>query len=148
MVGYLRVAFIAVLAAGSVGCASAPSGAGRLPKARTDPNVITLAEIDSEPFRDVYDIVQRLRPSWYTQKSGGASARRMGASSSNSAIGAGLVVYLDNSMLGGVDALHQLSPNAIESLRFLDAAAATAMLPGIGTRVISGAIVAHSRRGL
>jgi hypothetical protein len=140
---YGLVATLAILTA-VAGCASSGTAGGSA-KARTDPNVITMAEIDSEPFRDAYDIVQRLRPAWYTQKSGGASARRMGTSSSNSAIGAGLVVYLDNSRMGGVDALHQLSPNAIGSLRFMDAAAATAMLPGIGTSVISGAIVARSR---
>ena len=147
MRGYGLVSTFAVLAA-VVGCASTGTSTSGSAKVRADPNVITTAEIDSEPFRDAYDIVQRLRPSWYTQKSGGAAARRMGAASSNSAIGAGLVVYLDNSRLGGVEALRQLSPNGLESLRFMDAAVATAMLPGIGTSVISGAIVARSRRGL
>ena len=138
---------VSVIVVAAIGC-SPPANTGTAVKPRVDANMITTAEIDSEPFRDAYDIVQRLRPSWFTQKSGTATARRMGTSSSNSAIGAGLVVYLDNSRLGDVGALHQLSPRNLESLRFMDAATATAMLPGIGTSVVSGAIVAHSRRGL
>jgi len=148
MRGYERASLYAVVAAAAIGCASSGATTSGLARPRTDPNLITKAEIDSEPFRDAYDIVQRLRPSWYTQKSGTSRARRMGTSSSNSDIGAGLVVYLDNSKLGGVEVLRQLTPNSIESLQFLDAAAATAMLPGIGTSVVAGAIVAHSRRGL
>jgi len=147
MRGFERASIVAVLAAAVVGCASSGTTTNGPAKPRTDPNLITAAEIDSQPFRDAYDVVQRLRPSWYTQKSGTSTARRMGTSSSNSDIGAGLVVYLDNSRLGEVDALHQLTPNSIQSLQFLDAAAATAMLPGIGTSVISGAIVVRSRRG-
>jgi hypothetical protein len=60
--------------------------------------------------------------------------------------GSGLVVYLDNARMGGVEALRQLNTGAIESLRFMDAANATARLPGLGSSVISGAIVAQSRR--
>ncbi len=61
--------------------------------------------------------------------------------------GSGLVVYLDNARMGGVDALRQLNTSAIESLRFMDAATATATLPGLGSSVIAGAIVVRTRRG-
>ena len=141
-----RVFAALVITYGALGCSSATKTTSATPK--IDQDVITTAEIDSQPFRDAYDIVQMLRPTWFTRKSGGSSARRMGVSTSNSAIGAGLVVYIDNSRMGDVEALRQIRPNGIESLRFMDAATATAMLPGIGTSVISGAIVARSRRGL
>ena len=113
---------------------------------RPDPDRITTSEIDSQNFRDAYDIVQQLRPAWFTRKSGSSTARRIGVSTSSSAIGAGLFVYLDNAHLGGVEALRQLSASAIESLQFMDAATATATLPGIGSSVVSGAIVVRMRR--
>jgi hypothetical protein len=115
---------------------------------KSDPDVITTSEIEFQNFRDAYDIVQRLRPTWFTRKSGSSTARRMGVSVSSSSIGAGLLVYLDNARLGGVDALRQLSASSIGSLQFMDAATATATLPGIGSSVISGAIVVRTRRGL
>lgn len=138
-------AFISV----TLGCSSSSGGAPHTSAApKVNPDLITASEFESQSFRDAYDIVQRLRPTWFTRKSGSSTARRMGVSVSNSAIGAGLVVYLDNSQLGGVDALRQLSTSAIESLQFMDAATATATLPGLGSSVISGAIVVRTRRGL
>lgn len=141
MRGFLKtLALLAVLGA-TLGC-SASSGATpkTSAKPKVDPDLISTAEIDSQSFRDAYDVVQRLRPAWFTRKTGGSSARRMGTS------GSGLVVYLDNARMGGVDALRQLNTSAIESLRFMDAAIATATLPGLGSSVIAGAIVARSRR--
>ncbi|MDP9200346.1 MAG: TonB-dependent receptor plug domain-containing protein [Gemmatimonadota bacterium] len=131
-----------VVISGTLGCSSS---SGATPKTsatpKADPDLISTAEIDSQSFRDAYDVVQRLRPTWFTRKSGSSSARRMGVS------GSGLVVYLDNARMGGVDALRQLNTSAIESLRFMDAATATATLPGLGSSVIAGAIVVRTRRG-
>ena len=136
----------------TVGC-SASSGASASSAAsasspsapKKDPDVISAAEISAQSFRDGYDIVQRLRPTWFTRKSGGSTARRMGTSPSASAIGAGLLVYLDNTRMGGVDALRQMSAASIGSMKFLDAATATATLPGIGSSVVSGAIVVRTQ---
>ncbi|MFL5499183.1 MAG: hypothetical protein ACJ8AA_11585 [Gemmatimonadaceae bacterium] len=145
----LRTVAALAFACGTIACSSATNANTKTTAApKADPDVISTSEIDSQPFRDAYDIVQVLRPTWFTRKSAGATTRRIGVSTSNSAIGAGLVVYVDNSRMGGVEALRQLTPNSIESLRFMDAATATAKLPGIGTSVVSGAIVARSRRGL
>lgn len=148
MRAFIRMFVAFALVFPAFGCSSASSGGTKTaatPKA--NPEVISKAEIDAQPFRDAYDIVQLLRPAWFSKTSGSSSTRRIGVSTSNSAIGAGLLVYLDNARMGGVEALRQITPNAIESLRFMDAATATAMLPGIGSSVITGAIVAHSRRG-
>lgn len=132
----------------ALGCsASSGSAPGSSSKTRSDPDVITFVEIQSQPFRDGYDIVQRLRPTWFTRKSGTATARRMGTSPSRSGTGAGLLVYMNNARLGGVEALRQLDGSAIESLEFLDAAKATATLPGIGSTAVSGAIVVRMRTG-
>ncbi len=136
----LLVALVAI--SGAVDCSSS-SGAtpktSAIPKA--DPDLISTAEIDSQSFRDAYDVVQMLRPTWFTRKRGSSSTRGMAVS------GSGLVVYLDNTRMGGIEALRQLNTSAIESLRFMDAAIATATLPGLGSSVIAGAIVARSRRG-
>lgn len=147
MRGLLRVSIGAALISVALSC-SASSGAtpSSSTTPRPDPDRITTSEIDSQNFRDAYDIVQQLRPVWFTRKSGSSTARRIGVSTSSSAIGAGLLVYLDNARLGGVEALRQLSASAIGSLQFMDAATATATLPGIGSSVVSGAIVVRMRR--
>lgn len=146
MRGLLKMSVSVAFAALTLGCAASSGPAAGSPAApRADPDVISTAEIEAQPFRDAYDIVQRLRPAWFTRKSGTSTARRMGTSSSNSATGAGLVVYLENSRLGGVDALRQVEAKSIGSLKFLDAATATATLPGIGSSVVSGAIVIRLR---
>ncbi len=130
-----------------LGCsASSGASASTSTSPKKDPDIITAAEISSQSFRDGFDIVQRLRPTWFTRKSGASTTRRMGTSPSPSATGAGLLVYLNNARLGGVDALRQLSAPSIESMRFLDAATATATLPGIGSSAVSGAIVVRLRR--
>jgi hypothetical protein len=140
MRGLLKLVLALAVIMVTVGCSS--SGAARKTAAgpKVDPDLIVAAEFDAKGFRDAYDIVQRLRPNWLTSKSGSSAARRMGTA------GSGLVVYLDNARMGGVEALRQLNTGAIESLRFMDAANATARLPGLGSSVISGAIVAQSRR--
>jgi hypothetical protein len=140
MKGLLQLSLCVALLGGTIGCATAGTTAQPAAKPKVDPDLILAAEFDGQGLRDAYDIVQRLRPNWFTRKTGGSSARRMGTS------GSGLVVYLDNARMGGVDALRQLNTSAIESLRFLDAAAATAQLPGLGSSVIAGAIVARSRK--
>ena len=145
---FARTLAAIVVVCGSLSCSSASSGAAKSSATpRADPDIISTAEIDSQQWRDAYDIVQVLRPSWFSRKSGSATTRRIGVSPSRSDIGAGLLVYIDNSRMGGVEALRQIRPNSIESLTFMDAATATAKLPGVGTSVITGAIVARSRRG-
>ena len=89
---FVRMLVAVVFVCGSLGCSSASSGAAKSTTPKVDPDVISIGEIDSQPFRDAYDIVQLLRPSWFSRKSGSASTRRMGVSTSSSAIGAGLPV--------------------------------------------------------
>ena len=161
----IREAIISAVVVGvSFGCATtATSG---LPgtnatvsteKGKRNSDVITTAEIDAGTYRDAYDIVQRLRPNWFTKAkattsgslggmqvsggSGGMTGVQAGSSSG------GLVVYLDNHRLGGPEALRDLTPATIKSLEYMDAATATARLSGLGSTVVTGAIVATSRTG-
>jgi hypothetical protein len=137
---------VVLLAAGA--CASAGAGSASS-AAKAIPNLITTAEIDSGSFRSAYDVVQRLRPNWFT-KAAQAGSQTMGVSATSgtqTSGGSGLVVYLDNTRKGGIQALRDLTASGIGSLEFMDAATAQARLPGIGSSIISGAIVAHSRIG-
>ena len=135
---------LSIAACASGGAASQSSAAEK-----TNSNVITMAEINSATFRDAYDIVQRLRPTWLTKARASSNQTLGGAAygGTQASSGVGLLVYLDNTRLGGTEALRDLSATSIESLQFMDAATATAKLPGIGSSVISGAIVAKSRSG-
>ena len=144
----LAILSMIVVFGGAAGCASGGAGSASS-AAKTNPNLITTAEIDSGSFRSAYDVVQRLRPNWFT-KAAQAGSQTMGASAtsgSQTSGGSGLVVYLDNTRMGGVQALRDLTASGIGSLEFMDASTAQARLPGIGSSVISGAIVARSRIG-
>ena len=141
MWGLLRLLVALAFISVTVGCSSPKTTTQTSAAPKANPDLISTAEIDSQTFRDAYDVVQRLRPDWFTRKTGSSAARRMGTS------GSGLVVYLDNARMGGIEALRQLNTSGIESLQFMDAAIATATLPGLGSSVISGAIVVRTRRG-
>lgn len=145
--GLLRTSISLAVLTGLIGCSASGGTTPRSTTPRPDPDLITAAEISAQSFRDGYHVVQQLRPTWFTRKSGGSTSRRIGTSPSSSTTGSGIVVYLNNARMGGVDALRQLSANSIESLRFLDAAMATATLPGIGSSVVSGAIVVRLQGG-
>ena len=147
----------AILAACASSGTSGGATATTAAKTKTNPDFITTAEIDAATFRDAYDVVQRLRPNWFTKaraSSGGSlsGTQVAGASGSMSGVqpnsGSGaLVVYLDNNRMGGPEALRDMSASAISSLQYMDASTATAKLPGIGSTIVSGAIVATSRSG-
>jgi hypothetical protein len=148
----ILAAVVACASAGGTG-ASGTSGA----RVKSNPDVITRAEIDSGNFRDAYDVVQRLRPTWFTKaratSSGSLSGTQVtGGSGGMSGVqptssGGGLVVYLDNTRMGGPEALRDLPATSVSSLQYMDAATATAKLPGIGSSIVTGAIVATSRTG-
>jgi hypothetical protein len=156
MMRHLKVALVccSVILAG---CATAGASGGGSAAEKTKPDFISTAEIDGGTFRDAYDIVQRLRPNWFTKarasSGGGLSGTQVSGTGSGMAGvqsgggGAALVVYLDNARMGGTDALRDMSASSIRSLQYMDAATATAKLPGIGSSIVSGAIVATSRTG-
>lgn len=143
-----------VLVCGSVLLAACATGgaSGSASGAKTNADLITTAEIDAGTFRDAYDIVQRLRPNWFTKaratSGGGLSGTQVsGSSAVQSGGGSGLIVYLDNAKMGGTETLRDMSASSIGTLQYMDAATATAKLPGIGSAIVSGAIVATSRTG-
>lgn len=156
MRSFLQIVGSAALVSITVACASTPAASRSSPKVERNPELIATAEIEGQSFRDAYDIVQRLRPTWLTRKADAAASRRMGVTVTTSPTGqrggvqagaaAGLLVYLDRVRLGGIETLRELSPGNIKSIQFMDTAAA-AGLPGVGSSVITGAIIVHSRTG-
>lgn len=98
---------------------------------------LTREEIMSVDARNLYDVVQRLRPRWITQD------RRAGEKSFG--LPTGVVVYQESSYLGDIDALRQVGPQVVYEVKWLDGSTASATLPGLGSQHVAGAIVIYFR---
>ena len=127
---------VAVLAAGTAACASS-SGATTATRSTRTPDLITKADIDATPSGNAYDLVNRLRPQWLRTTG-------VGSVSGGTATAYGIVVFLDNVRMGGLEALRSIDSRSIVSIRYMTAERA-ASLPGIGRDPISGAIVVNTR---
>jgi len=104
-----------------------------------DRNLITQSEIQASPGQTAYDVVQRLRPRWLTIRGGSRSLMGMDTR---------IVVFSDNVQIGDVGVLRQIPAESVESMRFLDGATASNVLPGVGSgEHIAGAIVVTRLRG-
>lgn len=129
MKGAARSLLLALFLVASAGaCAGGMARSGAPP---ADARVIAGDEIRATNVENAYELVRSLRPQWM---------RTRGQQSIHH--DPGIRVYLDNTALGSLDALRQLHPQNIESIRFLDAAAANYRF---GTGHTQGAIVVISR---
>jgi len=120
--------FAAILFLG--GCASGGGQATRSTSAE-----LTRAEISAVSAATLYDAVVRLRPRWLETR----GERSFAAVTE-------IVVFEGNTLLGGPEALRDLTPAVVERLRYVDGPRASATLPGLGTRHVQGAIVIEMRR--
>lgn len=118
-----------LLAAGSFACASTSGGGG----GGMDLERLTVEEIQSVDVATLYDVVQRLRPRWMDVR----AATSFGGSTD-------IVVFQDRVLLGGLDELRRLAPDAARWMEYMNAAKATASLPGLGSRRVGGAIIVHT----
>lgn len=118
-----------------LGACAAPSGEPGAP--RRDRNMIATAEIEASDARNAHELIERLRPQWLNENRGGTSLGGAGMT--------GIVVYHEQSRLGGLEALRNHPLGGIKRIRFLDASTAAATLPGIGSGQVAGAIVIESR---
>lgn len=124
-------ALVALIAlAGVWGCASTKQGSeGR------DPYRITRAEIEATAATNLFDVVNRLRPQWL----------RVSTTRSFS-LETELVVFQNDMLLGGPDALRQLGPELAWEIRWMEGTRAAATLPGITSgRHVAGAIIVNTR---
>ena len=154
MKGLSTILSFAILAVTATACASANTSGSTAATTKTNPDLITTAEIDGTAnARDAYDLIQRLRPTWFTKtRSGrvsisGSTASPYQSDQSLNQTAGGLAVYLDNSRIGDINALRDVTASSISTIRFLDAPTATATLQGLPQGVIAGAIVITSRVG-
>lgn len=123
----------AAMAVALSACATAGTGS------QTSYNRINAEEIAEMKGQvgNLYELISRLRPRWLearstqTSLSGGAERE--------------VVVYQDQSLLGGLDMLQSIGLDMPLYLSYLDGAQATAQLAGLGSRRVEGAIIIHTR---
>ncbi len=114
------------------GCASSSAGAR---DDRGNLDLITREQILETGATNLYDVVARLRPRWLQAR----SARSFNLETE-------IVVFQNEMLLGGPEALRQMSPEIAFELRYLDGTRATAQLPGLMSgRHIEGAILVSTR---
>ena len=86
---------------------------------------------------NLYEVIQRLRPRWLVAR---AENRSLGGMST------GIMVYQEQTQLGGIDTLRQLQPGLFYQIRYLDGSRASNTLPGLGSGMhVAGAIVLYTR---
>lgn len=123
----------ACAASGGAEAGAGASASASTPRAqRGSRDLITQEELQNVGTTNLFEAVQRLRPHWIS-----------GANRTNAISGGGteVVVYQGATNLGGLDALRQIAPGYVASLRWLDASQASNTLPGLGSRRVAGAIV-------
>jgi hypothetical protein len=86
-------------------CASGPSATGQ----RVDRNVITREQIQQNGYRNAYEAVEALHAPWLVTRPDGLRMQRE------------VQVYLDNTRLGGVETLRQVSTAQILRITWIDA---------------------------
>jgi hypothetical protein len=106
----IRSAILSVLV--SACAARTPSNPTPLP----DRDVLTQADLIEHDFANAYEAVEALRPIWMQPR---------GANTLLTAQ-AQVVVYLNDTRLGGVDTLKQVTTPAVVAIRHFDGRAATA----------------------
>ena len=115
----------------AAGCAS--SGAT---SARRDSRVLTPEEIATVPVNNLYEAIDRLRPRWLEMR----DVRSLGTGTGQ------IVVFLNNSYVGGPETLRQFQAHQVVRIRYLDAAQASATLTGYDTsrHVVAGIVLETS----
>jgi hypothetical protein len=106
----VRPAILSLLVAACA--ARTPSGQGPLP----DRDVLTQADLVEHHFATAYEAVQALRPNWMQVRGANTLLNPQNQ----------VIVYLNDTRLGGVDTLKQITTPAIVTIRHLDGIAATA----------------------
>jgi hypothetical protein len=122
----------------AAGAGASASGSARPASAARRANMLTREELQGTSTSNLYDAINRLRPQWL----------RSGTNTQTTHGGGGLqvVVYQGTTQLGGVEALRQMQPSFPTAVRYLDGNQASNTLPGLGSRVVAGAIVIELSR--
>ena len=102
-----QLLFVAVVTT-VIGCGARQGAAST----RGDRSVITFEQLHEGGYRNALQAVEALRRTWLIERPDGLTTQRE------------VQVYLDNTRLGGVQSLRQVSTNDIASIRYIDAATA------------------------
>jgi hypothetical protein len=121
------------LTLGACASSGAPDGTTDRPMRRASSTLISSEEVRASNAANAFELIQAARPGWL-RKRGAVSFGRDG----------GVLVYLDDSRLGGLDVLNSLQLSGIDSIRFMDATTASARF---GLSHPHGAIQVVPRRG-
>lgn len=89
-------------------CASGQGATGQ----RVDRNLITRDQVQQNGYRNAYEAVEALRPSWLVPRPDGLTVQRE------------VLVYLDHTRLGGIETLRQISAPQILRINWIDAGTA------------------------
>lgn len=141
-----RISIVIASFALVAGCASASGGAGGK---NVDRNLITAEELRGSSATNAYDAIARLRPQFLrtrgTIPTGGMTSRNDAGSTQQGQLGGTvqIAVYLDDTVVGSVDALKQIEISAVQEIRYYSAADATTKW---GTGNSAGAIQVITRR--
>lgn len=109
-----RVAALAAALAGVAGTATACASGRSVSESRRDQRALTAEELQASGYQDAFSAVQALRPQWLWTR---------GTTSIN--LSESVKVYLDGSLMGGVEQLRQIPVRSIASIRHLDPLEAT-----------------------
>ncbi len=134
MKSMMRFALVFAILLPLAACAGNPAPA----EGTSNPDQLTREEIAGvQGARSLYDVVLQLRPRWLQVRSG---ERSFGLTTN-------IVVFQDQSYLGDVDTLRQLSPEVAYGMRWLDGTTASATLSGLGSQHVAGAIIISTHPG-
>ena len=121
----------------TVGCASAGGSSGATQQSASSPSrqrgsrdVITQEEIANTDVQTALDAVRRLRPNFLQTHGGASTSITQGPQD--------VVVYVDNTRMGGPSALAQIPINDVKEIQYLNGTDATQRF---GTGHGSGAII-------
>lgn len=137
MLSIRRTVAAGLLALAVAGCASSGTTTSAGPR-RTDSSAISREQIDEQTqagATNAYEIVQRLRPRWLVSR----GPRSIGDQPQ-------ILVYMEQVRLGGLEAMRNIDPTTVESMRRLDSSQAVAQLPGLGSAKVESVIVLNRRR--
>ncbi len=130
--GWATPFVIALLTACGSGQGSSVPGAGSNPM--SDPDFLLREEILDSNTSVAYDVVRNRRPQWLQTR--GINTVRQAAGEQ------GIVVYMDNARLGGVDALRRVGLASVQYIQFYSAPEATQRW---GANHLNGAILVSTR---
>jgi hypothetical protein len=116
----------------SVACSSRTQGGGSRVSSQ---NELTIHQIRESGARDALEAVQRLRPLWLKTR----NPTTINAPNT-------ILVYENDTRLGGIDALRGYPIDAIAGLKYMTGAEATNVLLGTRAAGVEGAIVISTRK--